>query len=142
MAETASSDDPLERAWDSLESRWEDPQAHRAYVNLASSLGRLPDAAKRYRALKADPARGAVAAQGIELILAAAMSQMTASTVGARPPPGLYLVPMVALLLLVGATLAASNVLGRAQLRSPVVLVCEVALVALVPWRRVLGGGR
>lgn len=83
-----------------------------------------------------------MAAQGIELILAAAMSQMTASTVGARPPPGLYLVPMVALLLLVGATLAASNVLGRAQLRSPVVLVCEVALVALVPWRRVLGGGR
>lgn len=138
MASNESSDDPLARAWEGLESRWESADAHRSFVNLAQTLGVLPEAAKRYRALKDDPIRGPGAQRGIDLILAAAMSQLNASAATDRPPAGLYLVPLVTLLMLLGVTLAAANTLGRASLRSPAVMVCEVALVALIPWRRVL----
>ena len=130
----------LDEAWAALRDAWGEVGAHKRFVQLASVLDRLPDAARRYRELKADPDLGAEAERGLELVLGAAMAKLSSSAPQDRAPPGLYVIPMLVLLMVLGLTLAASHALGRTGLKTPAVLLCEVALVALVPWRRVLGG--
>lgn len=140
MSETDANDPSLDAEWALLQGQWSEPAAHKRFVHLASVLDKLPDAAKRYRALKDDPELGAGASKGLEMVLGAAMAKLSASAPAERAPAGLYLVPMLVLLMLMVLTLAASHALGRSTLKTPAVLLCEIALVALVPWRRVLGG--
>ena len=78
--------DALEAAWIRLRDQWDDEDAHRKYIALASSTGRLPDAGRRYRQARdkaATPAERAVAEAQLARIVATAMTVME----GERTPP-------------------------------------------------------
>lgn len=128
-------DDPLDAAWAALLDRWDQEERHKAFVGLAAALGRLPDAARRYRSVSGEPARSARAKEGVERILTAAMSAMTpmAREAPARVNVGVPLAALAAVLLM---TMLAARATGVGALTSPVVIVGEVVVVALLPWRR------
>jgi len=131
--------DPIETAWSTLAGDWESDDRHRAFVALASSLTRLPDAARRYRTSLADPALAVRAQQGIDAILRVAMLTLTPPkrseheiTRNARR----WLLPMVAAMTLVVLTLLVAMMSHQPQLASKWVLVAEVLVVVLIPWGR------
>jgi hypothetical protein len=129
-------DDPLAVAWSTLLDRWDDDAGHKAFVALATSLQRLPEAARRYRALVDDPSRGARAKRGVDAVLAAAMATMTPRV--RQPVRPIHVgVPLTALAMLFLVTMLAAKATGVTALTSPVVFVGEVLVVMLVPWRRV-----
>ncbi len=65
--------DPVDAAWAELEAHWDDPDAHKRFLALCLTFGRLPDAGARYRKVKEqDPARAERAGQQLEAVLAAA----------------------------------------------------------------------
>jgi hypothetical protein len=134
MRDSASSD-PVDAAWTALLARWESDEAHRAFVGLATSLGQLPDAARRYRSVVDDGERGPQARAGLERVLAAAMATLQ---VAERPPrrPVHLGVPLAMLAALFLATMLAARATGIGALTSPVVFLGEVVVVALLPWRR------
>ena len=77
--------DPVETAWDEVEARWDDPAAHKAFVGLCHSLGRLPEAGRRYRAVRdGDPERSAEAHRQIDHLLTLAMRTLELTR---TPPP-------------------------------------------------------
>lgn len=79
------SDDPIESAWAKVLAEWEDERAHKAFVLLASSTGRLGEAGRRYREVQAsDPARAEVAKRETDRILALAMQNL--ATLKTEPP--------------------------------------------------------
>lgn len=127
--------DPLDVAWTALLDQWESEEKHRSFVGLAAALERLPEAAKRYRALSADPARAARAKQGIDRVLGVAMASMTPAT-RERPRPINVMMPLSALAAALLATVVAARATEVRALTSPVVIVGEVIVVALLPWRR------
>lgn len=131
--------DPIETAWNTLIDDWESDDRHRAFVALASSLSRLPDAARYYRASLADPPRAVRAQQGIDAILRVAMLTLTPPrrseheiTRNARR----WLLPMVAAMTLVVLTLLAAQMSHQPRLASLWVLGAEVLVVVLIPWDR------
>lgn len=133
--------DPIESAWATLLGDWESDDRHKAFVALAASLSRLPDAARHYRSSLTDPALAARAQQGIDAILRVAMLTLTPPqrseheiTRNARR----WLVPMVAAMALVVMTLLAAQMTRQPRLASWWVLVGEVLVVVLVPWDRLL----
>jgi hypothetical protein len=72
-------DAELEREWERVLGAWDEPDAHKRFLVLADTSGRLALAGKRYRDAKdADPARGPIADQQIDRILGLAMAQMKA----------------------------------------------------------------
>lgn len=128
-------DDPLDAAWAALLERWDQEEKHKAFVGLAATLGQLPDAARRYRSLADDPQRAARAAQGVDRVLTAAMSALTPAP--REPAARVHLgVPLAVLAAVLTATMLAARATGVAALTSPVVIVGEVLVVALLPWRR------
>ncbi len=131
--------DPIETAWNTLVDDWESDDRHRAFVALASSLTRLPDAARHYRASLTDPARAVRAQQGIDAILRVAMLTLTPPkrseheiTRSARR----WLLPMVAAMTLVVLTLLVAQMSHQPRLASPWVFAAEVLVVVLIPWDR------
>ena len=132
-------DDPLDSAWNALLTDWPSAERHKAFVALAASLQRLPDAARYYRADLADPIRGERAKQGIDAILRVAYLSLT-------PPPRreheitrkarAWLLPMSAAMVLVVVTLMTSQLLHQPRLTSPWVLGLEVLGALLIPWRK------
>jgi hypothetical protein len=127
--------DPLDVAWAALLEQWDSEAKHKSFVGLAATLQRLPDAARRYRALVDDPARAARAKQGIDRVLSVAMSTMT-PVVREKPRSINVMIPLTAL----AAALLVTTIVARATelhaLTSPVVIVGEVIVIALLPWRR------
>ena len=72
-------DADLEREWERVLAAWDEPDAHKRFLVLADSTGRLAFAGKRYREVKEkDPARAPIASQQIDRILGLAMAQMKA----------------------------------------------------------------
>lgn len=128
--------DPLETAWTELLARWGDDDKHRAFVALASALERLPDAGARYRALRDDPARGEAARKGLERVLAAAMARLTPTRREPARPRGNFMLPVTALAVLWIGTLVVARGLHRPDLLRPLVFAAELALVLVVPWRK------
>ncbi len=131
--------DPIETAWSNLVGDWESDDRHRAFVALAASLSRLPDAARHYRASLAEPSRAVRAQQGIDSILRVAMLTLTPPkrseheiTRNARR----WLLPMVAAMTLVVLTLLGAMMSHQPQLASKWVLFAEVLVVVLIPWDR------
>ena len=47
--------DPIETAWAELLGSWEDDAAHKRFIGLASGLGRLADAGRKYREARDAP---------------------------------------------------------------------------------------
>ncbi|MFO0602762.1 MAG: hypothetical protein U0324_06280 [Polyangiales bacterium] len=133
-------DDPLDAAWVALMERWDRDEGHRAFVGLAASLERLPDAARRYRALSSDPARAERAKQGVDRVLAAAMSAMKPAS-RERPRSVNVGLPLGVLAAAFLATMLAAKATGVGALTSPVVFVGEVIVVMLIPWRRLTSRG-
>ncbi len=79
--------DPLDEAWTDLQDQWSDEAAHKRYIGLATSLGRLAEAGKHYREVRDDPAapaeRREIAKKRIDQLLAAALAAMAAT----KSPP-------------------------------------------------------
>lgn len=133
---SSSEPDPLETAWQALLSEWERDEQHRAFVGLAATLERLPDAAKRYRAELAHSARAPRAKQGLDRVLGVAMSSLTPPTRAERPRVNLML-PMGAFAAALIVTVFLAQATGFRALTSPWVIFGEAVVVALVPWRRI-----
>ena len=135
----SDTDDPIETAWTALQAQWESAERHKAFVALAASLQRLPDAARRYRESLPDPARSERAKQGIDAVLRVAYLALV-------PPPRseheltrkarAWLLPMVAAMTLVVLTLLASQMMRQPSFASPWVLGAEVLGMFLIPWQK------
>jgi hypothetical protein len=134
-------DDPIELAWSALLDEWESPERHKAFVALASSLQRLPDAARRYREGRSDPRLAERAKQGIDAVLRVAMLSLAPlprrENEVARKVRGVLL-PMSVAMALVVFTLMASQALHQPALASPWLLGAEVLGAVLVPWQKLL----
>lgn len=135
----SADDDPIETAWSALLREWESAERHRAFVALAASLQRLPDAARRYRESLGDPARAERAKAGIDAVLRVAYLSL------APPPRGeheitrkarAWMLPMSAAMALVVLTLLGAHALHQPGLASPWVLGAEVLGALLVPWQK------
>lgn len=133
--------DPIETAWNTLLADWDSDDRHKAFVALAASLSRLPDAARHYRASLTEPALATRAQQGIDAILRVAMLTLTPPkrseheiTRNARR----WLVPMVVAMTLVVMTLLAAQMTRQPRLASPWLFVAEVLVAVLIPWGRLL----
>ncbi len=69
--------DPIDEAWDRVEADWGNQNAHRRFVGVCVALDRLPDAGKRYRAVReTDPARREDAVKQIDGLIALAAQQL------------------------------------------------------------------
>jgi len=76
--------DPIEEAWARVEADWANEDAHRRFVGLCVALDRLPDAGKRYRAVReTDATRRDDAAKQIDVLIALATQQLQ----NTRVPP-------------------------------------------------------
>lgn len=131
--------DPLDLAWQELLTHWDADERHRAFVALAAALERLPDAAGRYRSLRDDTERGALAKRGLERVLGAAMARLSPERRDPPPPKGHYLLALTALACLWIGTLVAARALQRPEFLHPWVFALELGVVLLVPWRRIGG---
>ena len=70
ISSAAGSPDPgEEEAWAELRARWDDPQAHRAFLNRFGDLDALARAGARYRAVLEGTPGDAVAAAGRDEVL-------------------------------------------------------------------------
>jgi hypothetical protein len=69
--------DPIDQAWERVEADWANQDAHRRFVGVCVALDRLPEAGKRYRAVRdTDPARREDAAKQIDGLIALASQQL------------------------------------------------------------------
>jgi hypothetical protein len=69
-------DAALETLWKHVTSHWEDEAAHRAFLEHCRVNDRLVEAAVRYRGMKGDHARGAVAEKKLQAIAALALTRL------------------------------------------------------------------
>jgi hypothetical protein len=69
----------LETLWKHVLDHWEDDASHRAFLEHCSQTSSLVEAAVRYRGMKGDHTRGAMAEQKLAAIRALALSQLAAS---------------------------------------------------------------
>ena len=104
--------DPIEQAWEKLLGAWSDQEAHRKFIALCSSLGRLKEAGMRYREVRegSDPERRAQAERQIDRLLGVAMQSLESIR---TPPPArtrrvLVFVALLVASLLVGGALWAA----------------------------------
>lgn len=133
--------DPLEEAWKTLQEHWSEPARHEAFVALAASLERLPDAAARYRSAAEVPERAAEAERGKRLVLARALAQIDAMPRTDRALArrrGALLAPLASLGFLLTTSFALAVLTHRREFVSAPALAAEVLLIALLPWRRIL----
>jgi hypothetical protein len=143
--------DPLEDAWRSVVTRWDEPAAHKGFVFLAASLDRLTDAAKRYREAKNDGAdvtvggyrvpgnpasRKEIAERGLQLVLAQALARFDAIPREDRGRSTPVALPIAALMMLFALSFALANSTGNRVFISLPVLAVELLVVALFPWRK------
>jgi hypothetical protein len=79
--------DREDEAWAAVTARWNDEDAHRAYLAAHADLDGLAEAGRRYRgALEKDPA-DAVALRGRDEVLRRATALALAQLPRTRPPP-------------------------------------------------------
>lgn len=79
-----AAESPLEILWARTLEAWDDEKTHAAVLEYALRTECLPEIAGRYRALKDDPDKGAIAKKRIDAIVAAATQLMLAQK---TPPP-------------------------------------------------------
>ena len=77
-------DAALETLWKHVTSHWEDEAAHRAFLEHCRVNDRLVEAAVRYRGMKGDHARGALAEKKLAAIAALALTRLEAERSPAR----------------------------------------------------------
>jgi len=102
--------DPIAAAWEALEQAWGDEQAHKRFVSLCASVGRLPEAGRRYRTVRdTDPARAEMAAGQIAQLLRVAM--LSLETQRATPPQRPRVVLLLVALLVTATMILAATLL-------------------------------
>ncbi len=69
-------DAALETLWKHVTSHWEDEAAHRAFLEHCRVHDRLVEAAVRYRGMKGDHTRGALAEKKLAAIAALALARL------------------------------------------------------------------
>jgi hypothetical protein len=142
VAQTADPADPVDAAWTQLLAHWADAERHRAFIALAAALSRLPDAAARYRTVESDPEHSEAAARAKKTIVAQAMAVVDATP---RTTPeearrtARSLIPIAALGLILAISWMLSALTRSRLFVSPITLAVEILVVALLPWRRILG---
>ena len=77
-------DAALETLWKHVANHWEDEAAHRAFLEHCRVNDRLVEAAVRYRGMKGDHARGALAEKKLAAIAALALTRLEAERSPAR----------------------------------------------------------
>lgn len=78
--------DPIDEAWERVAADWGNQEWHRRFVGVCVALDRLPEAGKRYRAVRdSDPARRDQAEKQIDSLIALATQQLQDTRV--RPAP-------------------------------------------------------
>jgi hypothetical protein len=82
MSEEHESEDVLfEKLWERVMEAWGDDKVHGAFLDYAIRAQRLPDAAGRYRSLKDDPEKSALAKKKLDgIVLAATQMLMSMKT--------------------------------------------------------------
>lgn len=115
QTESESESDPLDALWASVLGAWNEPKMHSAFLQYAITASRLPEAAKRYRALKDDPEKAAEVKKRLDGITAAAMqllmSSATPRSTSGRVPR--WLTALTALVAVVVIFYLARLLLGR-----------------------------
>lgn len=82
-------EDPIEAAWAKLVEEWDDDDAHARFLALASALGHLAEAGRRYRAVRDEgSARSARASAQIDRLLGLAMKGLEATKTEVSPRRG------------------------------------------------------
>ena len=66
----------LDALWHQVLSRWDESDAHAAFLRAAQESGRLANAAMRYRGMSGDRERGAVAEAQLATITALALASL------------------------------------------------------------------
>jgi hypothetical protein len=83
QANAEQADDAFDVLWARVLEAWEDDRTHAALREYAVRTQRLPEAARRYKAMKSDPARAELAQKRLDAIVLAATQMMFAM----RTPP-------------------------------------------------------
>src|SRR6188768_1530098 len=76
----------FEALWKSVLDRWQDERAHGAFLEYCQTSEKLPEAAARYRGMKGDRDRSAVAEKRLAGIAVIALAQLHATRSRAAPP--------------------------------------------------------
>ncbi|MDP3278138.1 MAG: hypothetical protein Q8Q09_23330 [Deltaproteobacteria bacterium] len=155
LANDPSEQEPLELAWKRAVESWDDPAAHRAFVALASAIDQLNVAASRYRAAKetqSEPivagyrvpgdraSRVEIADRGLQLVLAQALARLDRMPRTRRARPGQWMLPVAALMMLLGLSFLGKIMTGRSVFTSLPVIALEMLVVAIIPWGRFSAG--
>src|SRR3982751_5325643 len=69
-------DSALETLWKHALEHWDNDAAHRAFLEYCQKHGQLVEAAVRYRGMKGDHARGALAEKKLTAITALALARL------------------------------------------------------------------
>jgi hypothetical protein len=78
----------LETLWKHVLDHWDEEAAHRAFLEHCNQANLLVEAAVRYRGMKGDHARGALAEQKLTAIRALALSRLAAARTPERRRSG------------------------------------------------------
>lgn len=106
-------EDPLAAAWAKVEAAFDDAEAHRKFLAIATALDRLPEAGQRYRAVRdVGDDRAALAKARIDELLGIAMGRMTVTRT--EPTPTRSRIEWIAL----GVTLVLLGAAAYAMLRT------------------------
>jgi hypothetical protein len=81
------SDAALETLWKHVTSHWDDEKAHHAFLEHCRVNDRLVEAAVRYRGMKGDHARGALAEKKLAGIAALALTRLETERSPSRAKP-------------------------------------------------------
>jgi ABC-type nitrate/sulfonate/bicarbonate transport system substrate-binding protein len=105
----------LETLWGRVMEAWDEEKTHHAFLEYAIQAQRLPDAAGRYRALKDDPEKGALAKKKIDAIVIAATSMLMSTKTPERKkvPVSITLSAFAVCLILLGWLFYAMFYAGR-----------------------------
>jgi len=104
-------DSALETLWKHALDHWDNDAAHRAFLEHCQKHGQLVEAAVRYRGMKGDHARGAVAEKKLAAITALALARLETARSPNRRKQGRWL-GLVLVALFVAATLGLLAYLG------------------------------
>jgi hypothetical protein len=78
-------DPALEALWKNVLDRWEDDKAHSAFLEHCRTTNQLVEAAVRYRGMKGDRERGAVAEKRLSGVAILALATLESSRSSTRP---------------------------------------------------------
>jgi len=104
-------DSALEALWKNALDHWESDAAHRAFLEHCRRHDQLVEAAVRYRGMKGDHARGAIAERKLVAITALALARLETARTPDRRKQGRTL-GLVLIALFVAATIGLLAYLG------------------------------